>query len=294
MEDVKKLFAQSSVTVDARLDERVLDDIRAARAESSQRRSILVAPAVAPPRGVWWSRVAYLAAAVLLIASWSACFVAYSRITALKDQLKSTRSAVVSAPTGDSATINVYLTEHQEIVARQASLSTTTPRPLQMRVDQEDLLYYEIYDRPESMQPGIIVKQPPSQQETKKSESPAISNGHTLTISEARQTAGFDLVSPAWLRPCYRLEAIRRIEGRDTLQLLYTDGINSVSLFEQPLDGRRGLGPQDFREYVVYRNDGQAGGTILTWRDEMRLYVLIGNTGISQLMDMAQSIKATK
>ncbi|MBN1360720.1 MAG: hypothetical protein JW993_09020, partial [Sedimentisphaerales bacterium] len=104
----------------------------------------------------------------------------------------------------------------------------------------------------------------------------------------------FDLVSPAWLRPCYRLDEVRRIEGRDALQLLYTDGLRSISLFEQPLDGRRGLGPQDFREYVVYRNDGQAGGVILTWRDDALLYVLVGNAEISQLMDMAQSINAAK
>jgi hypothetical protein len=78
------------------------------------------------------------------------------------------------------------------------------------------------------------------------------------------------------------------------MQLLYTDGINSVSLFEQSLDGQRGLEPQDFREYAVYRNKGQAGGTILAWRDDVRSYVLIGNTEMSQLMDMAQSISAGK
>jgi hypothetical protein len=75
---------------------------------------------------------------------------------------------------------------------------------------------------------------------------------------------------------------------------LYTDGINSVSLFEQPLDGQRGLSRQDFREYAVYRNKEQAGGTILAWRDNARSYVLIGNTELSQLMNMAQSISVTK
>ncbi|HUV67752.1 MAG TPA: hypothetical protein VMW24_27930, partial [Sedimentisphaerales bacterium] len=69
---------------------------------------------------------------------------------------------------------------------------------------------------------------------------------------------------------------------------------NSVSLFEQPLDGQRGLEPKDFREYAVFRNKEQTGGTILAWRDDALSYVLIGNTEMSQLMNMAQSISAGK
>ena len=96
------------------------------------------------------------------------------------------------------------------------------------------------------------------------------------------------------LAPGYSLDQIRRIEGRDALQLLYTDGIHSVSLFEQPLDGQRGLEPKDFREYAVYQNKEQAGGTILAWRDVALSYVLIGHIEMSQLMDMARSISARK
>jgi hypothetical protein len=65
-------------------------------------------------------------------------------------------------------------------------------------------------------------------------------------------------------------------------------------LFEQPLDGELGLSPQDFREYALYRNKRQTGGTILAWRDDALSYVLIGNIEMSQLMDMAQSISAGK
>jgi len=144
------------------------------------------------------------------------------------------------------------------------------------------------------MSPGIIVRGPSSQQEIDSPEALAISNGHTLTLSEARKAADFDLVSPSWLRPCYRLDQIRKIEGRDALQMLYTDGISSLSLFEQPLDGQYRLSRQDLREYAVYRNKGQTGGTILTWKDDSLSYVLIGNTELSQLMDIAQSINAIK
>ena len=142
------------------------------------------------------------------------------------------------------------------------------------------------------MHPGIIVRGPSSQRQIGSPEAPVISNGHTLSLSEARKNAGFALRAPARLHPGYSLDQIRRIDGCDALQLLYTDGINSVSLFEQSLDGQRGLSRQDFREYAVYRNTKQGAGTILAWRDDALSYVLIGNTEMSQLMDMAQSISA--
>jgi len=193
----------------------------------------------------------------------------------------------------DSAAINFYLREHQGVVARTASLNLSPPQPARMRVNRHDIIYYEFFDDPyEFARPGIIVRGPSPPRKVIPLETPAISNGHTLTLSEARKAAIFDLVSPPRLHPGYMLDKIRRIEGRDTLHLLYTDGINTVSLFEQPLDGERGLGPQDFREYAVYRNEGQAGGAILAWRDNALSYVLIGNAEMSQLMDMAQSIGA--
>jgi hypothetical protein len=142
------------------------------------------------------------------------------------------------------------------------------------------------------MRLGIIVRGPSSERQVIPPEAPAISNGHTLALSEARKTVNFNLVSPPRLHPGYMLDKIRSIEGRDSLHLLYTDGINTVSLFEQPLDGERGLAAQDFREYAVYRNEGQRPGTILAWRDDALSYVLIGNAEMSQLMDMAQLISA--
>jgi len=195
----------------------------------------------------------------------------------------------------DSATINFYLKEHQEIVAQTVSANISPPPAARMRIDRHDVLYYEFMDEPyEFARPGIIVRGPSYQSPTAPAEVPAIANGHTLTLSEARETANFNLVSPPRLHPGYMLDQIRRIEGRDALHLLYTNGINTISLFEQPLNGRLGLAPEDFREYALYRNNGQAGGTILAWRDDAVSYVLVGNAEMSQLMDMAQAISAAK
>lgn len=292
--EIKRLAKKLRIERAAIDHARILTDAEAAleksrRPETAQIRSLSWNSL---PRLVW---AGGLAAAFLIISSWLACFVLSRKVTDLRHELKLAQRDVAIARTDDSATIDFYLKEHQGVVAQAVPASISTPPAARMRVSQRDILYYEFFDSPfEFERPGIIVRGPSSQRTVIPLEAPAISNGHTLTLSEARETADFDLASPSWLHPGYMLDQIRRIEGRDTLHLLYTDGTNTLSLFEQPLDGQRGLEPHDFREYAVYRNEGQVGGTILAWRDDVLSYVLVGNTEMSQLMDMAQSISAAK
>jgi hypothetical protein len=240
---------------------------------------------------VW---VGGLAAAFLIIFSLVIALIrSQKEVTDLKHELELARNDAPSVETDDSAIINFYAREHQDFVARHASSSPAQPEPMQIRVNQEDILYYELLDgQPDTMYPGIIVRGPLSQGQISPPKAPIISNGHKLSLSEAKETANFDLVAPLWLPPGYELDQIRRIDGRDALQLLYTDGIRSISLFEQPLDGQRGLEAKHFREYAVYRNTEQAAGTILAWRDHELSFVLIGNVDMSHLMDMTQSISA--
>lgn len=290
-EDINNLFKESKATVSSEKNSKILNTVLSAYKATQNEKSALYVPNIW--KTILGSKTACLAITLLIISSLTACFVLSKKVADLKDEL--TKRDISIAHTDNSATINFYLKEHQDIIAQKASLTPATPQPLQMRVSQDDVMYYEIFDeQPEYMRPGIIVRGPSSQHQISLPESPTISNGHTLTLSEARQTATFDLVLPSWLRPCYRLDQIRKIKGRDAIQLLYTNGIDSVSLLEQPLDGKRGLEPKDFREYAVYQNKGQAGGTILAWKDDALSYVLIGKTEISQLMDMAQSINAAK
>jgi anti-sigma factor RsiW len=194
----------------------------------------------------------------------------------------------------ESASLNFYLREHRDVAAQLASFEPSAPAA-RVDVPRHDILYYEFMDEPyEFSRPGIIVRGRSFEPPAAPPEVPAIANGHTLTLSEAGKAVDFNLVSPPRLHPGYMLDQIRRIEGRDALHMLYTDGIHTISLFEQPLDGQRGLVPRDFREYAFYQNNGQAGGTILAWRDDALSYVLVGNAEMSQLMDMAQAINTAK
>ena len=296
--EIEQIIKDFYITADIEMDKTICDDVSEVMKRRKQTKAIPAQPNIA--RIILWCKAGCVAAAFLIISSWAVCFVLSGKVADLRSELKLARQEIALAqqdvavtPTDNSATINLYLKEHQDVVARHVSLSPAAPQPVQMRVSQQDILYYEFLDDgPEYMQPGIIVRGTPSQRQIGSSEAPVISNGHTLTLTEARETAGFALQAPARLHPCYALDQIRGIDGRDALQLLYTDGINSVSLFEQSLDGQQGLSRQDFREYAVYRNTEQNGGTILAWKDNALSYVLVGNTEMAQLMNMAQSISA--
>ncbi len=291
-EEIEQLAEKISIDRAAIDHARILSDAEAAL-EKSRRPEITKIRALSwdrLPRLVW---AGGLAAALLIIVSSLACFVLYRDVADLKHKLELARRDVAIAPTDDSATINLYLREHQDVVARTASLGLSSPQPARMHVSRRDILYYEFFDdRPEFTRPGIIVRGPSSQRQISSPQAPTIANGHTLTLSEARKTSNFVLVAPPRLYPGHRLDKIRRIDDRDALHLSYTNGIDRISLFEQHLDGERQLVAQDFREYAVYLNQGQGGGAILAWRDETLSYVLIGNVEMSQLMDMAQSIGA--
>jgi hypothetical protein len=290
--EIERLAEKISIDRAAIDHERILGAAEAAL-ESSKRPATFHAPVQSRGRFRLLVWAGGLAAAFLIISSLVACLVLSGKVTDLRNELELAQREVALAEHDNSATINLYLKEHRDLVAQHASASSVTPQPLGIHVDQQDILYYEMFDdEPDYMSPGIIVRGPSSLLQTGSPEAPVISNGHTMTLSEAIESTDFDLAAPPWLHPYYKLDQIRRIEGRDALQLLYNNGINSISLFEQPLDGRRGLSRQDFREYAVYRNEGHVGGIILAWRDDVLSYVLIGNTEMSQLMDMAQSISA--
>jgi len=292
VDNVEKLIERANAVPSDKMNRRTLYDICEAQEEAKRVNTATFAPNIW--RAVLGSKAGSLAAALLIISSVLACLVLSGKVTDLRKELELARQDIPPVQSDSTTTINLYLKEHRDVVARHASFSSATPQPVQMRVSPNEILYYEfLNDEPGYMRPGIILRGRTDRNQAEPSEAPVISNGYILTLSEARKIAGFDLVARSWLHPGYKLDEIRRIEGRNALQLLYTDAINSVSLFEQPLDGQHGLSANDFREYAVYRKKEQAGGTILAWRDDELSYVLIGNTELSQLMDMAQSIGAS-
>lgn len=207
----------------------------------------------------------------------------------------------VSRTQDDLNTINLYLTEHKEAILQTVSEEIGSQTDTRISVHREDIFFYEYFDGfPRFRRPGVILRGPESQREIELPETPTISKGKTLTLAQAQKAVDFDLVTPLRLHPGYILDSIRKIENYNSLHLVYTNGLDTISLFEQPSDGERGLAAQDFREYAVYRSiepfsdevKAQDKATILAWRNGTVSFVLIGKTSIPRLMDVAQAINS--
>jgi hypothetical protein len=192
----------------------------------------------------------------------------------------------------DMATINLYLTEHQGAVLKTVSEELSPQTRTRISVPPEDLLYYEHVDGvPRYTRPGVIFRGPTkTPKRILAPEVPTISKGKILDLPQARNAVDFEPIAPIRLHPGYILDSIRKIEGYNSLHLIYTNGINTLSLFEQSLNGKRGLAAQDFREYAVYRSNQAA--TILAWRNGSVSFVMIGKDDMSRLMELAQAVSA--
>ncbi len=203
----------------------------------------------------------------------------------------------------DLATINFYLQEHQEVIAQTVSEETSTQPTAQMSVGRDDILYYEFIEKfPKFTKQGLIILGPLKQRE--KIHSPkalAISKEHILPTPLAWNVVDFDPVAPPRLQHGFILDSIRKIAHYNSLHLLYTKGRDTISLFEQPLQGKGVLAVQDFREYATYSivesdtgSKEQGRVTILAWSNGTVSFVLIAKKDMSQLMDIMQSISRTK
>lgn len=204
--------------------------------------------------------------------------------------------------TDDLATINFYLTEHQEVVAQEISEGLEPQPPTRIYVDRENVLYYEfIEDFPRFTRPGIILRGPASERKISPQKTPVISKGKILTLPQAQAAVDFNPVVPPRLHPGYILDSIKKIDDYNSLHLIYTNGIDALSLFEQSVNGERGLVAKDFRDYAVYRtieptagSEGKSRATILAWSNGSVSFVLVAKMNMSQLTDMAQFISAAK
>jgi len=193
----------------------------------------------------------------------------------------------------DLATINFYLQEHQEVIVQTVSEETSTQPTAQMSVGRDDILYYEFIEKfPKFTEQGLIILGPLKREK--------IHSPKALTISNWN-VVDFDPVAPPRLPHGFILDSIRKIAHYNSLHLLYTKGRDTISLFEQPLQGKGVLAAQDFREYATYLvvesdtgSKEQGRVTILAWSNGTLSFVLIGKKDMSQLMDIMQSISRTK
>lgn len=207
------------------------------------------------------------------------------------------RKPQIAPPDEDLATINLYMTEHQEAVLQAASMESSERQPARVIIDGDDIMYYEYIDEYRRIsRPGVILRGPDTVRKAGAvAPPPDLAAAKSLTLPAARAAVSFAPVAPSRIHPGYILDSITKVAGRESLHLLYTNGIDNFSVFEQPLGGARGLAAKDFREYAVYKSaapagglGGQAGMTILAWKNTHVSFVLIGRVDMSRMIETAQ------
>ncbi|MFC1765949.1 zf-HC2 domain-containing protein [Planctomycetota bacterium] len=199
-------------------------------------------------------------------------------------------------------TINFYLQEYQECVAQTVSEETSTQPMAQMSVGRDDILYYEFIDKfPKFTEQGLIIMGPLKREKIHSPKGLAIPEEHMLPNPRPWDAVDFDPMAPPRLEHGFVLDSIRKIAHHNSLHLLYTKGRDTISLFEQPSQGKGLLAAQNFREYATCRvvepdtgSQEQGRVTILAWTNGPLSFVLIGKKDMFQLMDIMRSISRTK
>lgn len=133
----------------------------------------------------------------------------------------------------DLTMINLYMEQHRGATDQIASMEHSFQPVGQKLMSRRDILYYEFLDDNSKFRGrGIILKGPQSSLETDISKVPSISKGRTLSLAQARRAVDFELVAPPQLHTRFELVSIRKIENFNCLQLLYSDSLGTLSLFQ--------------------------------------------------------------
>jgi len=228
-------------------------------------------------------------------------------------RLSSTEEGEAPSEPETKITINFYLKEHENAIM-QASYSSQ-PKHQEIELGREDMFYYDTVrgmGREQQGEAGVFLRAPrrssyptPREPSTSLQETEAtslrakrsnlatnIANSHKLSLKEAQETVNFKIVAPQTLYPAYLLENIRKIEGAECLHLIYTDGMSTLSLFEQAVESEEKLHSSDFREYVMYSKEGDEPVNIIGWSGAEVSFTLIGKEDLSHLMDIIRAIQS--
>jgi outer membrane lipoprotein-sorting protein len=116
------------------------------------------------------------------------------------------------------------------------------------------------------------------------------------TLPNAMPDPGFKPITPKYLPEGFVLSGadVSTIKGVRNLHLLYSDGIRTISLFENATDRAidfQGLAPQSVsfdKHDGQYVRDGPT--TLLAWREEGLAFALVGDLDLKELIQIATSV----
>jgi hypothetical protein len=218
--------------------------------------------------------------------------------------------AGMSAQAGEIK-IGFYLAEHERAAQYVSyyAVSSTPSSPRWIPMQREDMFYYDGSEKGDS---GLFLRSqngpkniPEKEPKPKLTESEIIPippptppstggerGGRGLSsLSEAQKSMPFPIVAPEVLRGSYKLELALNIKDRECVQLIYSDGVHTLSLFEQPIWTKNGIGRKDFQEYILHKAKEGSKNAILGWLTKEIAFNLVGEAEFSELIRLAEEIQ---
>ena len=220
---------------------------------------------------------------------------------------------------GNTIQVEFYLIEHERsslqlASIRNASLSSQPQQKFSLRKD--DLFYYEMVGGARS-EAGLIMR---GRSDWHKSsnhkaddktqrvdlQSEDVSNGDTISLEEAQRLVSFGIIAPPLIDTDYTLTGVRKIKDnvlffrkavlakkykRECVQVLYSNGRDVFSLFQQPVGAREGLDRWDFREYIVGLGKNGERTAVLGWYTGEFVFNLVGEVDTARMMGIADEIR---
>jgi hypothetical protein len=200
-------------------------------------------------------------------------------------------------PESQKLAFNFYLKEHKNAIMQQASYTNQSPQK-SIELDGNDILYYDTIrgtNQERQGEAGILLRAPrhtiPTKTNTVRSK--AIANSLSLSAEQADISVSFKPVLPQTLYPGYLLESIKKLEGMDCLHLIYNNGINTLSIFEQSASDEEKLHSSDFKEYIMYSKEGDDPANIIGWNSDGVSFTIIGNEDFPQLINITREIQGS-
>jgi len=219
---------------------------------------------------------------------------------------------------GNGIQVKFYLLEHERSSLQLASIqnaSLSHQPQQQFSLRRDDLFYYDMVGGVRS-ESGLIMKGRSDWHESSnhgaddriqgKSLQPEdVSDKDTISLEEAQRLVSFDIIAPSLIDSNYTLIGVRKIKDRECIQVLYSNGADVFSLFQQPIGVRERLDRWDFREYIVasgsrsnrakpegrrYGKNGERTA-VLGWYTGEFVFNLVGEVETSRMMGIADEIR---
>jgi hypothetical protein len=129
----------------------------------------------------------------------------------------------------------------------------------------------------------------------------SVSEANIINVEEAQKLMPFKIVAPKVLAGTpllggvgggyYQLAFILKIKEKECVQLVYSNGAQTISLFEQPLWTKNGIGRQDFQQYILYKTQTDSQNSVLGWHTKEIAFNLVSEAKFLDLMAIAEEVQ---